>query len=359
MQVLLLHKFRRAPYGGGRFWNGLKQVLAMFLEAAHREHPLFELLGESICNDYGTTLAANNDDCRPLLKLLLAEAKGPRVECRRWFTIYDAGRRLVKLWHSMLLAMMVWFLAEGNDPWAVMAETRQATDDDADDFEFKTQALVTLGNTMHQKLLTSQLVVFREIWTEHKTYSSIATSPSSCLVYWQRWASFDRWANHKIMKTLEDAFVNSGELDRMGLEKGTSAAAWPSSLGFQVQEQDESQTILLAHIQLAASATFQMLLYGFIPQSPPWCFSLLLMPNERNGALAGLRAVWDLRNFLDSSRDPDHLVLRKAMPFLDWAVVTEVLELFNLAEWKFDGPWAQKAMACIEATFGGALALVA
>ena len=116
MDILVVHKFRRAPYGGGRFWNGLQQVLKQFLDAAHPRHPLLELLGESICADHGKTLASCGGDCRPLLALLLKEGKGGRVECRRWFTIYDAGERLFRVWHSMLLALMVWHLAAGADP---------------------------------------------------------------------------------------------------------------------------------------------------------------------------------------------------------------------------------------------------
>ena len=358
MQALLLHKFRRAPYGGGKFWNGLKQVVRMFLESAHPEHPLLELLGESICNDYGTTLAACGGDCRPFLQKLLQEAKGPRVECRRWYTIYDAGLRLIKLWHSMLLGMMVWFLAEGKDPWATVAERKQVVhDEDGDEFDYKTQTLLTLSDSMHQQLLASQLVVFQRVWTEHKQYSAIATMPAECLMRAQRWSSYRRWASHMVAGTLDDAFCQSGKHGLLGLETGT-AVAWPEALGMRLSGSEDDGGILFPHIQLAMSVAYQMLIFGFAPQSLPWVFSLLLVPDERTETLDFMRRTWELKTFLESSKDPLHLSLRKFMHFLGRTFVTEVLELFNLAEWKFGGPWAEKAVACIEATFAGVGCLV-
>lgn len=357
MQVMLLHKFRRAPYGGGRFWNGLKQVLRMFLSSAHSGHPLYELLGESICNDYGTTLQDAGGDCRPLLRRLLQEAKGPRVEARRWYTIYDGGLRVAKLWHSMLLALLVWFLAEGRDPWKVVVEKKDAAaEEGGNEFDFKTQALLTLFNIMHQKVLLSKLIVFRRIWTEHKLYSSIATRPSACFNKFQRWASFRMWSSEMIAATLNDAFCQSGKLKPLGLEKGSVQTAWPAALGFEPGEVDADGGILLTHIDLACSAAFQQLLFGICPQSPPWVFALLLVPDERLATLEFLHRVWELKTFLDTSGDPEHQELRQGMWFLDWAFVSETLELLNQAEWKFEGPSVEKVVACVKATFTGARA---
>ena len=44
LQVLLVHKYRRAPYGGGKFWKGLKESLRAFLASASDDHPLLQLL---------------------------------------------------------------------------------------------------------------------------------------------------------------------------------------------------------------------------------------------------------------------------------------------------------------------------
>ena len=81
MQVVLVHKFRRAPYGGGKFWSGLKQVLTAFLDSADARHPLLELLGESIARDHGLE---GIEDPRPWLRQMLLLPLGPKVQMRRW-----------------------------------------------------------------------------------------------------------------------------------------------------------------------------------------------------------------------------------------------------------------------------------
>ena len=96
--------------------------------------------------------------------------------------------------------------------------------------------------------------------------------------------------------------------------------------------------MLLTHIELGMSAVFQVLLYGFAPQSPPWVFISLLVPSERADALSFLGSVWDLRDDLSTSNDPaDHALLR-AMPFWEWSFVSDVCELLKLAGWKLEGP---------------------
>ena len=39
------------------------------------------------------------------------------MEMRRWFTFYDAGETIDRLWHTMLLALVVWFLAQNKDSY--------------------------------------------------------------------------------------------------------------------------------------------------------------------------------------------------------------------------------------------------
>ena len=43
LEILVVHKLCRAPYGGGKFWKGLKEVLAAFLKTAGPSHPLTPL----------------------------------------------------------------------------------------------------------------------------------------------------------------------------------------------------------------------------------------------------------------------------------------------------------------------------
>ena len=116
LQVLLVHKFRRAPYGGGKHWKGLRETLEAFLDDAAGMHPLLELLGPSIADDHRQPYHCT-EQVVELLKSMLRVPMGPKVEMRRWFTFWDAGWTLDKLWHSMLLALIVWYGMNGEDAW--------------------------------------------------------------------------------------------------------------------------------------------------------------------------------------------------------------------------------------------------
>jgi len=116
LQVLLVHKFRRAPYGGGKHWKGLRETLEAFLGDAAGGHPLLELLGPSIADDHRQPYHCT-EQVVELLKSMLRVPMGPKVEMRRWFTFWDAGWTLDKLWHSMLLALIVWYGMNGEDAW--------------------------------------------------------------------------------------------------------------------------------------------------------------------------------------------------------------------------------------------------
>ena len=177
-QVLLVHKFRRAPYGGGKFWSAAREVLREFLRVAQAQHPLLEWLGESIARDYGEPPSS---DCRPLLRRMLDLPMGPIVQMRRWWTEYGAGLTLDKIWHSFLVAMIVWYTALGQDPWKIAQATEEVHQElgaGDDHFEFRSQVLCTLLNSGHQRLLRSRLVIFRRLWSDHKQYTSEAMEPA-------------------------------------------------------------------------------------------------------------------------------------------------------------------------------------
>ena len=76
LQVMIVHKFRRAPFGGGGFWSSLKEVLKVFLDTAQDDHPLFDALGESITNDHGAPAAT---DVRQLARSMLQLPLGPKA----------------------------------------------------------------------------------------------------------------------------------------------------------------------------------------------------------------------------------------------------------------------------------------
>ena len=79
-------------------------------------HPLLELLGPSIADDRRQPYRCT-EQVVELLKSMLRVPMGPKVEMRRWLTFWDAGWTLDKLWHSMLLALIVWYGMNGEDAW--------------------------------------------------------------------------------------------------------------------------------------------------------------------------------------------------------------------------------------------------
>lgn len=54
--ILLLHKWRRAPFGGGRFWKQAKETLLLLVQHVRENHPLLELYKEAIARDMGRPL---------------------------------------------------------------------------------------------------------------------------------------------------------------------------------------------------------------------------------------------------------------------------------------------------------------
>jgi len=122
LQTLVVHKFRRAPYGGGKHWKGLKETLSVFLREATGSHPMIDLFAEDICRDHRQAWTQSPSQVLGLLGKMLEVPMGPKVEMRRWFTYWDAGWVLDKLWHSMLFSLVVWYGMNGEDAWEVCAQ---------------------------------------------------------------------------------------------------------------------------------------------------------------------------------------------------------------------------------------------
>lgn len=62
LDLLLCFKFRRAPFGGGRFWKETVGSLFVFNRGAGAQHPLLEQLRESICRDLDIPAEATEAD---------------------------------------------------------------------------------------------------------------------------------------------------------------------------------------------------------------------------------------------------------------------------------------------------------
>ena len=118
--ILVLHKFRRAPYGTGRFLKALKETIALILRKWQYCKQVVEPFREGIAADNG--VEPDMDSIKALLEGFCRMALGPRVEMRRWFTFIEMGPALLKIWQILLLALTAQALFEGRDPWAMASE---------------------------------------------------------------------------------------------------------------------------------------------------------------------------------------------------------------------------------------------
>ena len=124
MDVLQIHKYKRAPFGGGRFWRAARETLVLLLSTLNREpHAVMLIYAAAIERDLGLT-SGTLDDISQYKSQLIRVANmsvGSRVEMRRWYSYYDAAVELDQTWHSMLLALVVETLCAGEDPWVIAA----------------------------------------------------------------------------------------------------------------------------------------------------------------------------------------------------------------------------------------------
>ena len=58
LDLLVVFKFRRAPYGGGRFWRETIQTISLLDKEVGAQHILIEQLRDEICSDIGLPVAA-------------------------------------------------------------------------------------------------------------------------------------------------------------------------------------------------------------------------------------------------------------------------------------------------------------
>ena len=362
MQITIVHKFRRAPYGGGKMWKGLKEVLEVFLRQASEDHPLLQRFGPSIADDHG---GGEGRDVRSLAKFMLTLPLGPKVQLRRWYTLYDAGRTLSKIWHTMLLALFVWYYALGEDPEKIMAsrkEVHTAGGEEGDtNYEIRVQTLLALHSTFHVRIMRSMLICFERIWTHHKDYTATCYAPADTLRFQQLWADGPRWLREFVRPAMLDCFFRKGVWLRLSLLTAIEQVSAPllgEEVGADVDDEvgeDEDDAFFRTHVRMGFNMLCQMLLYGLLPRSPPWLFCLLLVPLHAPSVLAFLNRMWQVILELQSSYDPAHQELLKAMTFLKWTVVQEVMELLVLAEWKLDTEAGRCVLSYVTAMFNSGL----
>eukprot|EP00959_Pyramimonas_sp_CCMP1952_P369592 7741374-Pyramimonas_sp.AAC.1 len=147
-ELLVVHKYRRAPFGSGRMWTELKETL-LILRKAGVYHPALRDLATPIARDKGLApdgVVGSKHEMNRLMDEFLKAGRGQRVETRRWWTLYDGNKWLDGVWHLILAGLVVQFYIGGVDPWKLAMEEaaiQRGSNDDVDEaqkeFHFKVQ----------------------------------------------------------------------------------------------------------------------------------------------------------------------------------------------------------------------------
>ena len=273
------------------------------------------------------------------------------------------GVTVDKLWHTMLLALLVWYYADGQDPYAVIEKTRQlytkdnvkTREDDSGKYDMRAQCLVALHDAFHQRTLRSLMIVFQRIWHHHKVFTREAYNPKVCLEYYQRWSDWGNWHAELVKPALQDALFAKDMSWRIGFAGDVIDAP-----GFAAEDHARElvtldQQSLWTHLRMTFNMLAHVMMYSTIPSSPPWCMCLLLLPDKSQAALTYLKKTHDLILALEASPRAEDRTYYVAMPFLRWVVLREMLELLSAASWSLDHRYGQAALEYAAAIFDGVL----
>ena len=233
LAAVTIAKFRRGPYGSGRFWSELKESLKLFLTHVKTpNHPLVQLLKEAICSDHGlTSVDVSWDALKHVMEKMLVDVLGPGVEFRRWWSVYDSVDHCMPLWHTMLLALMAHCCMNGEDPFQILRTVRpvvvKTDDQNAKVFKYKHQVLLALYDTLTKRLMESMLAVYRRIRVHHAKVTDDATNPQAGLRYLQFWANPDKWVRQMIAPTVKDALGSITTWRKLGIGRTLSTMDAP------------------------------------------------------------------------------------------------------------------------------------
>ena len=368
MEIMMIHKYRRAPYGRGKFWSEAKEALDALLQQSSNiyAHELIRTYAISIVRDHWDhEHPPGLADDLPALKALMGEMStmhmGRRVEMRRWLSYQQAGWDLVKIWHTLLVALIAQTAAAGKDPWAIMnaPAPKAAKNDDAErkNFIYKVAVLKHLHRTINNMILRSTLVCNKRLHSHHAGYERDAPDPKTSFNYLLVWSSWDYWVTNYVIKTFQDAFHVPKWIDFVGLSE---CNVCPSPLlGEQEFEPGDTHVeeaeVLFNHARNCFAVMKEMLLYAFLwaALGGPWSFVRLLhpQPRERQRQMSSMKEAWQLYLRLCASNLSLHKQYLKALFFCSWAVWREPLQIFETADWD---PSSPLGLAYIASMFGHA-----
>ena len=96
MNALMVHKWRRAPFGSGRFLKECRETLRLLMDH-HCRHPVLVEMAPSIARDTGRAAEDFIENPKLMAQILTSFCRGGiggRVETRRWYTKYLADEQL-------------------------------------------------------------------------------------------------------------------------------------------------------------------------------------------------------------------------------------------------------------------------
>lgn len=361
LKIHVIHKYRRAPFGGGKFWRELQETLRLLLDHSDHLHPMIDIYATAIARDHNMSpdrVANNPALLQELLRHMLVGPLGPKVELRRWWTFYDAGRDVDKMWHTMLLSLVVLFGILGEDA-SVVARTTSCVvgKDDMQEvktFKFKVQTLVTLFDSRNQRVLRSVLCCFKRIRKHHGAYIEDCLVRANSLRYQLFWSCRESWIWSIVSPTLHDSIADVTAWINLGFGADVEPVDVHLLAGVS-EDADEDQDMLVRHVRLTMSLLQQLTVYVMSPQSPPWCYCGILStnPGRKLECVAHMRKIHMLILLLESSRTLLHARLFQKLTFIHWAVVREPLELYAAGRWDLSSPYAEDARAYVQSMHGG------
>lgn len=331
---LLLHKFRRAPFGNGTMLKEAKETVALLLSRLGRVKQLVSWYSCSIARDGGVPDTADN--VVEKLKEFTRMAMGGKVEMRRWMTYMDMGPHLDNIWHTLLLALVAECMIEGKDPYTWLAEesAKMAEDDgDAKTFHYKVEALRILSDSVSQGVLRIVLTLFQRTRHHHGLTIAQCGQPGASLEFILFWAHESKVITTIIMPTIADAFTSGAPLAYIGIDQDVppfSGRAVPNKADFT-----EPQELVFTFLRLLIQIVWEWWVFVILPRSPPWCYARMLSSDvsEKRRSMSYMKRVYELILRLEGSKHPKAQEFLTILFFRTWPVVREPLQLYEQAKW--------------------------
>lgn len=334
---LIVHKFRRAPYGNGTMFKEAKETIALILSRLERVSAVVNSFVGEIARDHSE--AEDPQRVVEFLAEFTTMAMGGRVEMRRWFTYLDNATYLDTMWHTLLLALVCEQLMEGKDPWHyAAAAAARPVDEELKDFHYKQEVLRVLMDGVSQGVLRSVSTVFEVTRYHHGLVIAQSDDQEASLRFIMFWASKSDVLSRIIMPTIRSSLCEPAKLSYIGIDAGV-----PFFSGEGVCAGDdghEAKELLFLHLRLVTQVVYEWWVYSILPQSPPWCFASLLSSSAavRTEALQQMRAIYDLLIGLESSRSPTAVWVLRTLFWSTWAVVREPMNMFAADSWDPESP---------------------